>query len=72
MLADISTEVARVGRMGSFGPYLEDHLFFEGWDAWGNGVPAPLAHMTPADVVAQADVCESDESLMAKVLGTYQ
>jgi len=60
-LRSVDAAVARFGRSGPVGPYLAEHLFFEGWDAWGNGIPAPLADLVPADVVAAADNGEIGE-----------
>ena len=53
-LRTLEESVTRGGRSGPFGPYLEDHYFFEGWDSWGSGVPAPLADIRPDEAVESA------------------
>ena len=51
LLKELNAEVTRVGRTGPFGAYLEDHLFFEGWDAGGGGIPAAISNLAPVDVL---------------------
>jgi hypothetical protein len=69
LLEDLVAEVARVGRVGPFGAYLDDHLFFEGWDAWGGGIPAPIASLVPGDVLTHAESCHSVDDLVARMFG---
>ncbi|SNY66601.1 hypothetical protein [Paractinoplanes atraurantiacus] len=56
-----------VARADPTGPYLREHLFFDGWDFWGNGTPAPLAGWAPADLVAGAEECASGADLAARL-----
>jgi len=72
LLEDLRLQVERVGRMGPFGAYLDDHLFFEGWDAWGSGIPAPIADLVPADVITRADTCGSGGELVDRLFGCEQ
>ncbi len=69
LLEELSAEVARVGSIGPFGAYLDDHLFFEGWDAWGSGIPEPIADLVPVDVLARAESCRSSDDLVGRVFG---
>ena len=69
LLDELNAEVARVGRMGPFGPYLDDHLFFDGWDAWGSGIPSPIANHAPIDLLAGAENCLSSDDLVGRMFG---
>ena len=69
LLEELNAEVARVERPGPFGAYLDDHLFFDGWDAWGCGIPAPIADLGPADVMARAELRTSSEDLVGRLCG---
>jgi len=69
LLEEMNAEVARVGRTGPFGAYLDDHLFFDGWDAWGSGIPAPIANLVPVDVLARAESCRSSDDLVGRLFG---
>lgn len=69
LLTEMNAEVARVGRTGPFGGYLDDHLFFDGWDAWGSGIPAPLHSLVPVDVLARAESCRSSDDLVGRLFG---
>ncbi|MFD6712920.1 hypothetical protein ACFWDB_03345 [Micromonospora chalcea] len=69
LLEALNAGVARVGRVGPFGAFLDDHLFFDGWDAWGSGIPAPIAGLAPVDVMARAESCRSSEDLVGKLFG---
>src|SRR5256886_16581809 len=53
-LAGLVAKVGAGGRVGPLGPYLAEHYFFDGWDAWGTGIPAPLNAVPPASVIAAA------------------
>jgi len=66
-LEEINAEVVRVGRTGPFGTYLDDHLFFDGWDAWGSGIPAPIENLLPVDVLAGAESCRSSDELVGRL-----
>jgi hypothetical protein len=72
LLEDLRVQVAGSGRMGPFGPYLDDHLFFDGWDAWGSGIPAPLADLVPADVLSRAEICESVGNVVDRLFARDQ
>jgi len=52
-LEALSERIREVGALGSFGQYLDGHLFFEGWETWGVGIPAPLAGQSPRDSFKQ-------------------
>jgi hypothetical protein len=67
LLKEMNAEVARVGRTGPFGAYLDDHLFFDGWDAWGSGIPAPIRNLVPVDVLACAESCRSNDDLVDRM-----
>ncbi|MEQ4302467.1 hypothetical protein ABNF97_13910 [Plantactinospora sp. B6F1] len=69
LLEELNAEIARVARMGVFGAYLDDHLFFDGWDAWGSGIPAPIANLRPVDVLARAESCRSSGDLVGRIFG---
>lgn len=69
LLEELNAEVARVGRTGPFGEYLDDHLFFDGWDAWGSGIPAPISNLSPVDVLARAEGCRSSDDLVSRLFG---
>lgn len=69
LLGEMNAEVARVGRTGPFGSYLDDHLFFDGWDAWGSGIPAPIDNLFPVDVLACAQSCRSSNELVGILFG---
>ena len=69
LLEDLRVQVARVGRMGPFGAYLGDHLFFDGWDSWGVGIPAPIVDLTPVDVLAHAESCRSVSEIVERMFG---
>ncbi|MEV6348588.1 hypothetical protein [Actinoplanes sp. NPDC051851] len=60
-------KVVQVGRLGPYGQFLDDHLFFDGWDSWGSGVPSPLVALAPASVIASAHVCGSIADLVGVV-----
>ncbi|MFF1922004.1 hypothetical protein ACFVW8_15700 [Streptomyces sp. NPDC058221] len=42
--------------VGVMGPFLDDYLFFDGWDTWGPGVPAELANFSPRPPEGGAEV----------------
>ncbi len=67
LLKELNAEVARVGRPGPFGAYLEDHLFFDGWDAWGSKIPAPISSLAPVDVLARAEGCRSSDDHVSRL-----
>lgn len=69
MLEELGTEVRRAGRAGPLGAFLDDHIFIEGWDAWGGGIPAPIAEVVPAEVLAGAVGCRSSDDLVARLFG---
>ncbi|MCZ7475760.1 MULTISPECIES: hypothetical protein [unclassified Micromonospora] len=54
---------------GVLGAFLDDHVFVEGWDTWGGGVPAPIAEVVPAEAVADAVSCRSSDDLVERLLG---
>ncbi|WP_091417923.1 hypothetical protein [Micromonospora tulbaghiae] len=67
MLEELEMEVARAERTGLTGAFLDDHIFIEGWDTWGGGVPAPIAEVVPAEAVAGAVSCRSSDDLVARL-----
>ena len=69
MLEELEWEVARAGRAGRLGAFLDDHIFVEGWDTWGGGVPAPIAEVVPAEAVAGAVSCRSGDDLVERLFG---
>jgi hypothetical protein len=69
-LTALSEKVATGGRTGPFGPYLDDHYFFPGWDLWGGGLPAPLIHRPPAEIAANAAEVSSIAELQSFVVST--
>jgi hypothetical protein len=54
-LDSLAQKVRTGGRIGPFGPYLDGHYFFEGWDSWGVGLPGPITSMTPTVVTASVE-----------------
>jgi hypothetical protein len=71
-LEELRAQIARVGRTGPFGAYLDDHLFFDGWDAWGIGIPAPIGDLIPVDVLARAESYQSGGDLVDRLFGREQ
>lgn len=66
-LEQLEERVASGGRLGPFGPYLDDHYFFDGWEFWGNGVPAPLVDVRPGDAVDGAAPAASVDDLATRL-----
>lgn len=53
-LARLADDVRRSIRQGPFGAYLDGHHFYDGWDTWGGGTPAPLVNQTPQQIATNA------------------
>jgi hypothetical protein len=70
LLEMLQEKVARGGRSGPFGPYLDDTYFFDGWNSWGSGVPAPLVDVRPGEAVDSAVSVTSIDELVNYVLAT--
>ena len=64
-LQQLNEKVTEGGRIGPFGPYLNDHYFFDGWDSWGSGIPSPLADIQPAEILAIAERALSMDEIAA-------
>lgn len=67
LLENLNNKVVQGGHSGPFGPYLDEHYFFDGWDSWGSGIPSPIADLVPADVIADALPCNSVADLVARL-----
>lgn len=46
-LRALASRVVEGVSSGVMGPFLDDYLFFDGWDTWGAAVPAELANSFP-------------------------
>ncbi len=58
----LSEKVREGGAVGPFGSFLRDHYFFDGWESWGAGVPAVLAHLQPTVAIESSQTqCGIDE-----------
>ncbi|MFF0466161.1 hypothetical protein ACFYPX_01770 [Micromonospora zamorensis] len=68
-LEGLGERLTRGGRLGPFGPYLDEHYFFDGWDSWGSGIPSPLASLVPDEVVANAVPALSVAEVVSDVFG---
>ncbi len=36
------------------GPFLGETYFYDDWQAWGIGIPAPLANAFPTEILANS------------------
>jgi hypothetical protein len=54
LVGRLAGEIAAKARVGPMGPFLGDTYFFEGWQTWGIGLPAPLVDLAPAEVMEQS------------------
>jgi hypothetical protein len=61
----LNEKVTIGGQTGPFGPYLDDHYYFDGWDSWGSGIPSPLSDIQPAVIVADAERVSSLDDIAA-------
>ncbi|WP_018220700.1 hypothetical protein [Salinispora pacifica] len=68
-LERLDEKVTQGGRSGPFGPYLDEHYFFDGWDSWGSGIPSPLASSAPDEILANAGLALSIAELVSGVFG---
>lgn len=66
LLVMLDEKITTGGKVGPYGPYLDDHYFFDGWDYWGGGVPAPIAHESAEELLSRARWMSSrDEAVEA-------
>jgi hypothetical protein len=52
LILGIASEIAKHSKIGPMGPFFGETYFFDGWQSWGIGIPAPLISVTPAECIA--------------------
>lgn len=50
----LSEKVRENFRVGPYGHFIGGTYFFDGWDAWGSGIPAPLISISIREIINQA------------------
>ena len=68
-LQQLNEKVTEGGRIGPFGPYLEEHYFFDGWDSWGGGIPSPLSDVQPIEILENSERVVSMDEIASSAAG---